>query len=76
MSFNFVNNIHMLWAHLLYVTLFSSNIYVFVIYSFYVTQFAKKMYMFLWSLKYVVQHIPQNSRAYFVCSTSGPIQAF
>jgi len=31
MSFNFVNNIYMLWAHLLYITLFSSNKYVLVI---------------------------------------------
>ena len=37
-SFNFLNNIYMLWAHLTYVTLFSSSIYVLVTYLFYVTQ--------------------------------------
>jgi len=38
MSLNLLNNIYMLGAHLIYVTLFSSNIYMMVIYLFYVTQ--------------------------------------
>jgi len=45
MLFNFLNNIYMLWSHLLYVTLFSNNIYISVTYLLYVTQFVNNIYM-------------------------------
>jgi len=38
MSLHFLNNIRMLGAYLIYVTLFSSNIYMLTIHLFYVTQ--------------------------------------
>ena len=42
MSFNLVNNIYMLGAHLIYVTLFSSNMYMLVIYIHFMIFFLQK----------------------------------
>jgi len=73
MSFNFLNNIYMLGAHLTYVTLFSSNIYMLAIYQFDVTQ--KHIYVIVAPGMCCSKNPTTYTWFFFVCSTPVPMSS-
>jgi len=74
MSFNFLNNIHMLEAHFIYITWFPSNINMLVIYLFYVTQKTYTCYCSPWHMLSNKSH-NMHMFLFLVCSTPGPMSS-